>query len=368
MIRLENVSKSFGGFRLSLNCSVTEGELVSVLGPSGSGKTTALRLIAGFETPDSGRIVIDGRDVTALDPAHRRVGFVFQDYTLFPHMSVYENIAYGLRVQGRARSEIERVVSEQLSLVELPGYEARSIQTLSGGEQQRVAIARALAVDPVLLMLDEPFSSIDMILRKELRRAVVGLQKKLKITVVFVTHNQEEALAISDRVIVLRGGSIVQFDSPQALYSRPKSRFVASMTGAANFFTGAVTGREGPYLLVESIRTLRVALRGSADLSADGKTAVTLMVRPNDLRFTERRDRNAFELTPVARQYFGHYFEYLCETRGRSFTVFDSRYRELGCKLWAAFDPERAVLIPESRPVTPPSPLTARPVPPGERP
>ena len=308
-------------------------------------------MIAGFEAPDAGRIVIDGRDVTAVDPARRRVGFVFQDYTLFPHMSVYENIAYGLKVRGRGRPDIARIVSDQLSLVGLPGYGGRRVQTLSGGEQQRVAIARALAVDPVLLMLDEPFSSIDMILRKELRQAIVSLQKKLNITMVFVTHNREEALAISDRVIVLRDGRVVQYDSPRNLYARPNSRFVAAITGAANFFCGPVAGREGPYLLVRvvgSVEPLRVAPAGRSDSAVERGAEVTFMVRPSDLRFVEGPGRNAFESKLAVRQYFGHYYEYLCETRGGHVTVFDSRYYELGRGLWVAFDPERAALVPEN--------------------
>ncbi|MFP4115257.1 MAG: ABC transporter ATP-binding protein [Spirochaetota bacterium] len=235
MIRLETVQKSYPEFDMELDLEVEPGELVSILGPSGSGKTTTLRLIAGFERPDHGRILIHGEDVTAMRPAQRHVGYVFQDYTLFPHMNVAQNIGYGLRVRRRDDAETHRRVDELLELMELPGYGPRRIETLSGGERQRVAIARALAVDPVLLMLDEPFSSIDEVLRRDLRREVVRLQKELGITVLFVTHSRQEALSISDRVAILRSGRLVQHGSPVELYEHPVDEFVAGFVGEISY-------------------------------------------------------------------------------------------------------------------------------------
>jgi putative spermidine/putrescine transport system ATP-binding protein len=235
MIQFKDVRKSYPEFDMSIDFSISEGELVSILGPSGSGKTTTLRLIAGFEHPDGGSIMINDRDVTDLSPAQRQIGYVFQDYTLFPHMTVEANVGYGLRVRHRPASEREAKVRELLELVDLPGYEDRNVTTLSGGERQRVAIARALAVDPVLLLLDEPFSSIDEVLRRDLRDEIVRLQKRLGITVVFVTHSRQEALAISDRVAVLNHGSIVQYDDVETLYRAPRNAFVASFVGEANF-------------------------------------------------------------------------------------------------------------------------------------
>ena len=231
MIRLERLRKRYPEFDMELDLSVEAGELVSVLGPSGSGKTTTLRLIAGFERLDAGRIVIDGEDVTAKRPADRHIGYVFQDYTLFPHMNVAQNVGYGLRIRRRDRAAIDRRVDELLELMELPGYGRRRVDTLSGGERQRVAIARALAVDPVLLLLDEPFSSIDEVLRRDLRREIVRLQKELGITVLFVTHSRQEALSISDRVAVLRQGRLVQYGSPVDLYRSPADGFVAGFVG-----------------------------------------------------------------------------------------------------------------------------------------
>lgn len=231
MIRLEQLHTSYDRFDLQLDLEIAAGELVSILGPSGSGKTTTLRLIAGFQRPTAGRIVIGGNDVTALRPADRQIGYVFQDYTLFPHMSVAQNVGYGLRIRKQSSAAIARRVDELLELMELPGYGARRVATLSGGERQRVAIARALAVDPLLLLLDEPFSSIDEVLRRGLRREIVRLQKELGITVVFVTHSRREALTISDRVAILRGGRLVQYDTPTEVYRQPADEFVAGFVG-----------------------------------------------------------------------------------------------------------------------------------------
>ncbi|MFW6289230.1 MAG: ABC transporter ATP-binding protein [Spirochaetota bacterium] len=235
MIELDHLRKSYPDFDIDLDLAVEGGELVSFLGPSGSGKTTTLRLIAGFERADEGRIVINGEDVTRLRPAERHIGYVFQDYTLFPHMSVAGNIGYGLQIRHEETTAITRRVDELLELMELPGYGPRRVDTLSGGERQRVAIARALAVDPVLLMLDEPFSSIDEVLRRDLRREIVRLQKELGITVLFVTHSRQEALSISDRVAVLRQGRLIQYGDPVDLYRDPVNEFVAGFVGEIGF-------------------------------------------------------------------------------------------------------------------------------------
>ena len=274
MIEFHDVRKSYPEFDMRIDFAIGEGELVSILGPSGSGKTTTLRLIAGFERPDRGHIMIDGRDVTALSPAERQIGYVFQDYTLFPHMDVAANVGYGLRVRHRPAGDIERKVSELLELVDLPGYERRNIETLSGGERQRVAIARALAVDPVLLLLDEPFSSIDEVLRRDLRDEIVRLQKRLGITVVFVTHSQQEALAISDRVAVLRDGDVIQYDEVETLYRAPHNRFVASFVGEANFFPAPADAVERGRTLV--LRPEQLELVGPEDHPAGSADRVVL--------------------------------------------------------------------------------------------
>ncbi len=235
MIELDHLRKSYPEFDIELDLTVEGGELVSFLGPSGSGKTTTLRLIAGFERADEGRIVINGEDVTRMRPAERHIGYVFQDYTLFPHMTVGGNIGYGLQIRREDPTVIARRVDELLELMELPGYGSRRVDTLSGGERQRVAIARALAVDPILLMLDEPFSSIDEVLRRDLRREIVRLQKELGITVLFVTHSRQEALSISGRVAVLRQGRLIQYGDPVDLYRDPANEFVAGFVGEIGF-------------------------------------------------------------------------------------------------------------------------------------
>lgn len=353
MIRLDAVRKRYGEFSASIGLSIMKGELVSILGPSGSGKTTTLRLIAGFERPDAGRILIDGTDVTGLDPARRRIGFVFQDYTLFPHMNVRKNIGYGLSGRGIPRTAIGRRAEELLRTVGLSGYGPRRIQTLSGGEQQRVAIARALATGPLLLLLDEPFSSIDAPLRKELREEIVRLRQELGVTTVFVTHSRQEALSISDRVAVMREGRIVQFDTPEALYTRPADRFTASFVGDANFIEGRVTARLDGALTVKGFAEFTVRDRNARrdDREARGGTggadAVTIMVRPNRLRFASPGAVNGFDAVITGCRYFGHYREYRLESAGGPFTVYDQAARSPGERCTLAFEPEDAVPLSE---------------------
>lgn len=354
MLIVENVHKGYPELDLRVDFAVERGELVSILGPSGSGKTTTLRLVAGFERPEQGRVVVDGRDVTELPPEKRRVGFVFQDYTLFPHMDVYHNVAYGMKVRGATRAETSGAVARYLGLVGLDGYEARSVQTLSGGEQQRVAIARSLVAAPLLLLLDEPFSSIDTVLRRELRREMLELQKELGITLVFVTHNQEEALAISDRVIVMREGRAAQIGTPRDLYDRPASRFVAGFVGEAAFVDGVVEGRDAEGVSVRGCSPMRVA---PTPLPVAPGTPVSVMVRPSRLRFVPEAAAasdaraNVLAVRIVEREYYGHYYQYLCvvEPAGPEcarLVLYDAERREVGTRGSVSFRPEDAVLLP----------------------
>lgn len=239
-----------------ITLDIARGEIVALLGPSGSGKTTMLRLLAGFETPDAGRIVVEGEDVTTMPPARRRFGMVFQHYALFPHLDVGENVAFGLRGQA----DPGRKAGEALKLVDLAGFERRKVQALSGGQQQRVALARALAPEPRVLLLDEPLSNLDPALRERTRRELRQLITRVGITTVFVTHEQEEAFDLGDRVAVLNAGRLEQAGPPDELYERPASLFVATFVGRANVFRGA------------SAR----ALAGGAEL---------IVVRPERLRF-----------------------------------------------------------------------------------
>ncbi len=226
--------RSFEDFVFHADISAREGELVCLLGPSGCGKTTALQMVAGITRPEKGTIILGGRNITELPPWKRNVGLVFQDYALFPHMTVYENIAYGLRTQHEKESKIRRRVEELLELVHLPDYGGRSPSSLSGGEQQRVALARALAPSPSLLLLDEPLSALDAQLRKRLRREIRSIQKKIGLTTVYVTHDQEEALTMSDRIVLLNNGRVEQEGPPQELYKKPASVFAARFLGSSN--------------------------------------------------------------------------------------------------------------------------------------
>jgi ABC-type Fe3+/spermidine/putrescine transport system ATPase subunit len=252
-----------------ITVDIARGEIVALLGPSGSGKTTMLRLLAGFETPDGGRIVVEGEDVTTVPPARRRFGMVFQHYALFPHLDVGENVAFGLAGSGDRRA-VAAKVAQALALVDLAGFERRKVQELSGGQQQRVALARALAPEPRVLLLDEPLSNLDPALRERTRRELRQLIKRVGITTVFVTHEQEEAFDLGDRVAVLNAGRLEQAGAPDELYERPASLFVATFVGRANVFRGpaarALTGEQTPDDVVVVVRPERLRF-GDAGLA-----------------------------------------------------------------------------------------------------
>jgi len=274
---------------------IGRGEILALLGPSGSGKTTILRLLAGFETPDGGRIVVDGEDVTAVPPARRRCGMVFQHYALFPHLDVGENVGFGLTGSGkREAGSVVRKVAEALTLVDLAGFERRRVQELSGGQQQRVALARALAPEPRVLLLDEPLSNLDPALRERTRRELRGVIQRIGITTVFVTHEQEEAFDLGDRIALLHAGALEQVGTPDDLYERPASLFVATFVGRANVFRG------------EAARALGVA------------TGDVTVIRPEGLRFGDA----GLAATVRERRYAGATALYLVESdRGDRFEV-----------------------------------------------
>jgi sulfate transport system ATP-binding protein len=247
-IEVQNISKSFGKSSIlrDISLEIPKGELVALLGPSGSGKTTLLRLIAGLEHADKGRIVVDGKDATHVSVQERQVGFVFQHYALFRHMNVFDNIAFGLQVRPRkqrlSKKEIAQKVNELLALVQLEGLASRYPTQLSGGQRQRVALARALAIDPKILLLDEPFGALDAKVRQELRRWLRQLHQTLEITSVFVTHDQEEALEVADRIVIMNNGRIEQIGTPHDIYHNPANPFVYNFLGRANRFEGSLEG------------------------------------------------------------------------------------------------------------------------------
>jgi iron(III) transport system ATP-binding protein len=269
----EQVSRRFGSFAAvdAVSFSVEAGTLVTLLGPSGCGKTTTLRLIAGLEQASAGRILIGGVDVTLRSPAERDVAMVFQSYALFPHMNVMENVCYGLRAGGMARGPAEAAAADKLRLVGLSGLERRLPSELSGGQQQRVAVARAIVLEPKVLLFDEPLSNLDAKLRRRVREEIRTLQRELGLTVVYVTHDQQEALAVSDRVIVMNAGRIAQDGAPSDLYERPASRFIADFIGDANLVPATI---EAGVLRVGS---------GHVALGLPGAGNATLAIRPHAL-------------------------------------------------------------------------------------
>jgi spermidine/putrescine ABC transporter ATP-binding subunit len=283
-LELRGIRKAFGPTVAvaGIDLTVQRAEFVGLLGPSGCGKTTALRVVAGFERPDKGEVVVKGRPVTHLAPHQRDVGIVFQSYALFPHMTVFDNVAYGLRVRGRPREEIVRRVAEALDLVRLRGLERRQPRELSGGQQQRVALARAIVIQPSVLLLDEPLSNLDAKLRQEMRGELRQLQRRLEIATIFVTHDQEEALAMADRIAVMNEGRVEQIGTAEEIYSRPRTPFVANFIGLCNFLPGEVVAAGGNRLTFRS-GGLTVAVVPDGAPCASG-TRGTLAVRPEVIR------------------------------------------------------------------------------------
>ena len=262
-LEFRNVSKQFSGHLAVDNASFSanEGEILCLVGPSGCGKTTALRMIAGFETPTAGEIRLGGREVSDL-PAHKRnIGMTFQNYALFPHMTVEANVAFGLQMRKTAREETRARVADALSMVRLDGLEARYPSQLSGGQQQRVALARAIVIEPVMLLLDEPLSNLDAKLREEMRVEIKEIQSRLRITTVFVTHDQEEALTISDRIVVMHAGRVIQEGTPVDVFERPRHSFVAGFIGQSNLLRGVSAGAADGRALLRTERGMELSGR-----------------------------------------------------------------------------------------------------------
>jgi putative spermidine/putrescine transport system ATP-binding protein len=298
-VAIDALTKSYSGFLAleNFHLSIRKGELISLLGPSGCGKTTTLRIMAGFESASAGTIHMGGKNVLAEAPHRRGMGVVFQNYALFPHLSAADNIAFGMRIAGRKPTEIRQRVGELLDLVGLAGAGEKSPRRMSGGQQQRIAVARALAIDPRMLLLDEPLSALDAVVRVDLRDKIREIQTALGITTLFVTHDQEEALAISDRIVVMRGGRIEQVGTPEEIYMRPASRFVASFIGKMNLFDGHV--RQAESKVECGAFALKVAPKQLAGLS-DGAPA-TVLVRPESVVIADPQSTGSEDNALVAR-------------------------------------------------------------------
>jgi putative spermidine/putrescine transport system ATP-binding protein len=285
-LSIQHVEKSFGATKVvhDFNLDVAPGEFVSFLGPSGCGKTTVLRMVAGFEEASAGRILVGDKDVTRLRPNQRNIGMVFQAYALFPNLTVAQNIGFGLRVAGASRADIDRRVADMLAMIGLPQMADRYPYQLSGGQQQRIALARALAPKPKLLLLDEPLSALDAKVRVSLREEIRSIQKELGITTVFVTHDQEEALSISDRIAVMYGGKAEQVGTPFEVYNRPATTFVANFVGTLNVLEGTVADAStGKVRVADQV----VALKGRLNGSRTGDT-LSLALRPEAIALGPR--------------------------------------------------------------------------------
>ncbi len=314
-IRLEGISKRFA-HRVKgevyavrdVSLTVQPAELLTLLGPSGCGKTTTLRMIAGFEQPDAGRVFIGEQDVTGLMANQRNIGFVFQNYALFPHLSVFENVAYGLRVQRQPEQEIARAVGDVLALVGLQGYDRQFPNQLSGGEQQRVALARAIVIRPRVLLFDEPLSNLDAKLRVHMRGELRELQQRLRISAVYVTHDQEEAMAISDRIAVMHQGQIVQEGTAESLYRHPGSEFVAQFIGRTNLLSGRVRSA-GPGEIELEVAGQHLRLPGDAERATAGQI-LRLVVRPEVIELRPADSPDGIAGTIVSRTFLGEKAEY----------------------------------------------------------
>ena len=342
-IRIDGVTKTFDGRVMAVDdvtLEIAAGEFFSLLGPSGCGKTTTLRLIAGFETADAGRIVVGGRDITDL-PAHKRdMGMVFQSYALFPHRTVAENVAFGLRMRGLPRAEIAERVASALKQVALDGYEARRPSQLSGGQQQRVALARAVVIRPAVLLCDEPLGALDRKLRQSMQFELKQLQKDLGVTLVFVTHDQEEALAMSDRIAVMNAGKVEQVGAPQEIYDRPRTRFVADFIGEINMFEGAWSG--GRFVMGHG-RALPAA-------SASGRTGSGMIaVRPEKTRLVGEIDGALGGRIESANFLGGHVLYRVVTDEGRAVLAKEQNVgdsgRKVGDRVGVAWMPSDAVSL-----------------------
>lgn len=295
MMEFKNVTKSFDQFNAvdNINLTIQHGEFLTLLGPSGCGKTTSLRMIAGFEQASEGKIMINGEDMSRVEPYNREVNTVFQNYALFPHMNVYENVAFGLKIKKVKKDEIKTRVEKVLRLVQLEDYAKRSIKQLSGGQKQRIAIARAIVNNPKILLLDEPLGALDLKLRKQMQLELKNLQKSLGITFIYVTHDQEEALTMSDRIVVMNKGKIEQIGTPYEIYENPVSEFVANFIGETNIVKGKVIGHQGERAQLE-IGSQSFFIPNGNRFQMDGD--VKFAIRPEKIQVTVEQPVEPFFL------------------------------------------------------------------------
>jgi spermidine/putrescine transport system ATP-binding protein len=357
-VRLVDVVKKFGEMVAvdSINLEVRDGEFFSLLGPSGCGKTTTLRMIGGFEEPTSGLIELQGQDVTWLPPFKRNVNTVFQNYALFPHLTIFENVAFGLRRKGLKGNEVKGRVTDMLKLVELPGFENRKPNQISGGQAQRVALARALINRPAVLLLDEPLGALDLKLRKQMQVELKRIQQEVGITFIYVTHDQEEAMTMSDRIAVMNEGRYEQLGDPEALYERPTTRFVAGFLGISNLLPATILGPDGDYVGASLADATRIRVpRGLVD----GQSSIRIGVRPEKIRLLDPAAEGPAghnRLTGIVRDasYLGVSTQYQVEAKSGTLTVYEQNVeRATRAELWARGDQVQLTWSPDHSFVVP---------------
>lgn len=323
IIELAGLKKSFDGHEVlkEIDLTIEQGEFITLLGPSGCGKTTTLRIIGGFESPDEGKVFFNGRDITEFPPHHRPVNTLFQQYSLFPHLNVYDNVAFGLSIRGTKESEIQARVAEMLQLVNLSGFEKRSVDSLSGGQKQRVAMARALILNPQVFLLDEPLGALDLKLRKGMQTELKRIQQELGITFIYVTHDQEEALTLSDRIVVMNEGIIQQIGTPIDIYNEPLNAYVADFVGESNILEGIM---HGDFDVTFSGRRFQCADR---DFRKD--EAVDVVIRPEDLDLVAPED-GMLTGTVISSVFMGVHYEMNIQTDHEVYLAHSTEHKAVG--------------------------------------
>lgn len=332
-IELRNISKEYSGVRVleNINLKIKKNEFLTLLGPSGCGKTTTLRIIGGFEHPTEGNVVFEDVDITNLAPYKRQINTVFQKYALFPHMNIYENIAFGLRIKKLPKDTIDAKVADMLRLVNLKGYENRSIESLSGGQQQRIAIARALVNEPKVLLLDEPLGALDLKLRKEMQIELKNMQKRIGITFIYVTHDQEEALTMSDTIVVMDKGEIQQIGTPVDIYNEPKNSFVAKFIGESNIIPGIMYED----FLVEFDNKLFKCVDKGFKLNEE----VEVVIRPEDINVVSP-DRGQLNGVIESIIFKGVHYEMMVKSNNHSWMIHSTIMKPIGTEIGMEIGPD----------------------------
>ncbi len=342
IIELKNVSVAFDGQQIieNMNLYIRDKEFITFLGPSGCGKTTTLRMIAGFQEPDSGEVIFDGKVINGVPPHKRQLNTIFQRYALFPHLNVYENIAFGLRLKKTPEKEIKEAVTEMLSLINLKGFERRNIASLSGGQQQRVAIARALVVKPRVLLLDEPLGALDLKLRKDMQVELKNIQQRLGITFIYVTHDQEEALSMSDTIVVMDSGVIQQIGTPTDIYNEPKNAFVADFIGESNIIEGVMRADFWVEMAGHKFKCL--------DKGFGVDENVDVVVRPEDVDVVPV-EKSMISGVVTSITFKGVYYEIIVEIKGFKWMIQSTDYQEVGSTIGLNVEPDAIHIMKKSQ-------------------